>query len=251
MTLRSLYDSHAGKISDKWSLYLDIYDRFFGPWQQRELTLVEVGVQNGGSLEIWSRYFARARKLVGCDIDPRCGELEYDDPRISVIVGPVNSEPVHRAIVEQAGAIDIFIDDGSHRSDDIIASFCNYFRHVKPGGLYVIEDLHCSYFPKRNGGVDRPDTSMSFLKALADVANFPHWCDQRPLQSVFEPFFAENIRPDPHFLQDVFAVTFADSLCIVEKRSAGYPTGLGGRVIVGGEASVRPDMLERVSKPAV
>ena len=244
MTLRELYASHQGKVSDKWALYLDVYDRWFSPWRDRELTLVEVGVQNGGSLEIWSRYFARARRLVGCDIDPRCGALRYDDPRVSVVVGPVNSEPAHRAIIERTGpAIDIFIDDGSHRSPDIIASFCNYFRHVSPGGLYVIEDLHCSYFPHWNGGVDRADSSMAFLKSLADVVNRAHWTGQRGLESVFAPFFPPEVRIDPRILEDVFTVTFADSVCIVEKRAAAAPAGLGERIVAGTEASVRPEVL--------
>lgn len=245
MTLRSLYDTHQGKVSDKWSLYLDVYERFFQPWQERELSLVEIGVQNGGSLEIWSRYFPRARQLIGCDINPRCGALQFEDRRVSVVVGPVNSEPVHRAIMQRAGGeIDLFIDDGSHRSADIIAAFCNYFRHVSPGGLYVIEDLHCSYLPHFDGGLDRADSSMAFLKALADVVNQAHWPQDRPLDAVFEPFFPANVRLDASMLHDVFAVTFADSLCIVEKRASGHARGLGERVIAGKEALVRPEVLE-------
>ena len=61
-SLRQLYDEHTGKVSDKWALYLEVYDRAFGPYRERPVSLVEVGVQNGGSLEIWSRYFPAARR---------------------------------------------------------------------------------------------------------------------------------------------------------------------------------------------
>jgi hypothetical protein len=37
---------------------------------------------------------------------------------------------------------DFIIDDGSHRGVDIIASFCFLYDYVKPGGVYIIEDLH-------------------------------------------------------------------------------------------------------------
>lgn len=32
------------------------------------IAVVEVGVQNGGSLELWDEYFFRANAIVGCDI---------------------------------------------------------------------------------------------------------------------------------------------------------------------------------------
>ena len=31
------------------------------------------------------------------------------------------------------------LDDGSHNSDDIVRSFCNYFNHLKDDGLFIIE----------------------------------------------------------------------------------------------------------------
>lgn len=243
MTLRELYESHQGKVSDKWALYLDAYERAFAPWRERELTLVEVGVQNGGSLEIWSRYFSRARMLVGCDIDPLCARLRYEDPRLTLVVGPINEPAVQDAILDRVGAIDIFIDDGSHRSADIIASFWNYFPFVNPGGLYVIEDLHCAYFPQWGGGLDRPESAMAFLKRLADAVNFMHWRGQGSLEALFEPFAAADAAPDVRMIEDVLAVTFLDSLCVVEKRAAGVPPGLRERVIAGREAEVQPKVL--------
>jgi len=70
-TLKQLFLEHQGKVSDKWSLYLDEWDRFFKPYRDQSINLLEIGIQNGGSLEIWSRYFPKAGKLVGCDIDKK------------------------------------------------------------------------------------------------------------------------------------------------------------------------------------
>jgi hypothetical protein len=243
MNLRQLYDTHTGKVSDKWALYLDAYERTFAPWRDRELTLVEVGVQNGGSLEIWSRYFPRARMLVGCDIDPRCSALRYEDPRVAVVVGSANAPEVQDAILDRVGDIDIFIDDGSHHSADIVASFWNYFPFVRPGGLYVIEDLHCAYFPQWGGGLDRQESAMAFLKRLADAVNFMHWRGQRSLEAVFEPFAPADTAPDVRMVEHVLAVTFLDSLCVVEKRASDVPPGLRERVIAGREAAVQPKVL--------
>ncbi len=113
-SLRALYKEHQGKVSDKWSLYLDVYERMFAPWRERPVTLVEVGVQNGGSLEIWPKYFAKGAAFIGCDIDPKCSALVYDDDRVLVVVADVNSDAASQAILSRVPSWDIFIDDGSH-----------------------------------------------------------------------------------------------------------------------------------------
>lgn len=242
-TLRELYASHAGKVSDKWSLYLDVYERVLAHYRHRPVAFVEVGVQNGGSLELWARYLPLATVLVGCDIDPKCGGLVFDDPRISVVVGDANTDAAYRSIRARAPTYDIFIDDGSHTSRDIVLGFCNFFRHVKPGGVYIVEDLHCSYMPQWGGGIDRGDTSMEFMKVLADFVNLPYWQRDRAPASLLDPFFPEGTRPDLAAFRDILSVGFYDSMCVVEKRAEGAVAGLGARVIVGTDASVSADPL--------
>ena len=89
-TLRELYEQHEGKVSDKWSIYLTEYDRFFGSYRDDAIRLLEIGIQNGGSLEIYSKYFKNANLFLGCDINPDCAKLRFDDERIKVIIGDVN-----------------------------------------------------------------------------------------------------------------------------------------------------------------
>lgn len=52
--------------------------------------MLEIGVQNGGSLETWSDFFQAGKLFVGCDINPKCEGLRYKDPRIKVVVGDAN-----------------------------------------------------------------------------------------------------------------------------------------------------------------
>ena len=56
-SLFELYREHQGKVSDKWSIYLSEYDRLFSSYRDRPVRMLEIGIQNGGSLEIWSKYF--------------------------------------------------------------------------------------------------------------------------------------------------------------------------------------------------
>ena len=86
-TVRSLYAEHQGYVLDKWTSYLPVYDRWLSSYQDTPIRLLEVGVQNGGSLQVWAKYFASAKKIVGCDINPDCAQLEFDDPRIAPVLG--------------------------------------------------------------------------------------------------------------------------------------------------------------------
>ena len=63
-TLAKIYHDHRGKVSDKWALYISEYDRLFYPLRDREINVLEIGVQNGGSLEIWATYFEKAKKVI-------------------------------------------------------------------------------------------------------------------------------------------------------------------------------------------
>src|SRR5262245_6318262 len=86
-TFRDLFEAHEGKSSDKWELYLGVYETLFAPLREKPITLLEIGVQNGGSLEIWGEYFRNATAIVGVDINPQCPSLRFEDKRISVVCG--------------------------------------------------------------------------------------------------------------------------------------------------------------------
>jgi len=132
-SLKQLYKEHGGKISDKWSLYLDVYGRIFAPYRRKSIQLLEIGVQNGGSLEIWSRYFSGAKRIVGCDVNSECSRLRFEDERIAIVIGDANSDECEAKILQQAKEFDVIIDDGSHTSSDIIGSFARYFPYLNEG----------------------------------------------------------------------------------------------------------------------
>jgi hypothetical protein len=70
--LHSFYLEHNAKISHKYLSYFEIYDRAFAALRNSKVRLLEIGIQNGGSLEIWSKYFPEHSILIGCDIDENC-----------------------------------------------------------------------------------------------------------------------------------------------------------------------------------
>jgi hypothetical protein len=242
-TLKELYSQHTGKVSDKWSSYLNEYERIFSEYRNKPVNLLEVGVQNGGSLEIWARYFTKACKIVGCDVNPKCSELQYNDERISVVIGDINSDRIEDAILKQMTTIDIIIDDGSHLSSDIIKTFARYFKHLAVGGIYVAEDLHCSYWQKWEGGLFSPYSSMAFFKRVADIVNYEHWGVECSREDVLRNFQNEyGCYLSEETLQFIHSIQFCNSLCIIRKEKPSV-NKLRERFVAGRRADVHGEVL--------
>ncbi|MDO9024817.1 Wzt carbohydrate-binding domain-containing protein [Zwartia sp.] len=223
-TLSTIFQRHTGNPCAKWQAYLQHYDRYFSGLKDKPLRLLEIGVQAGGSLEIWARYFKNAKTIVGCDIDPTCSALRHQDPRIKVLIGDINSPQTLESLSQLAPALDIIIDDGSHQSTDIICSFIQLFPRLTPGGIYVVEDLHCSYWESYGGGLFDPRSPISFFKKLIDIVNQEVWgisIDTQDFLSAFVPLL-ENQHTDPQwtFLRDIHTIEFSNSMCVIRKRSA-------------------------------
>ncbi|MBN1663343.1 MAG: class I SAM-dependent methyltransferase [Deltaproteobacteria bacterium] len=241
-TLHQLYAEHAGKVSDKWSLYLTEYDRLLDDYRESPIRLLEIGIQNGGSLEIWSKYFKQAAILIGCDINPACAGLRFDDPRIGVIVGDANGSDVREQIVRRTPQVDIIIDDGSHQSSDMIKSFAMYFPMLADGGIYILEDMHCSYWESFGGGLFHPFSAVTFFKHLVDIIHYEHWGYPEVRAGIFQGFFTTcDCHIDFDVLSQVKSVEFINSICVVRKAPAA-DDGSGRRLIVGAAEKAAPGM---------
>ncbi len=44
-TLREIFEEHTGKVSDKWTLYLEEWDQLFCPYRDQQIHLLEIGIQ--------------------------------------------------------------------------------------------------------------------------------------------------------------------------------------------------------------
>ena len=237
-TLADLYKSHTGKVSDKWALYLREYDRLFAPYREQAISMLEIGIQNGGSLEIWSQYFPNAQKFIGCDINPDCEKLRYEDPRIAIIVGDATTAVTQVRVLEQSSTFDLIIEDGSHTSNDIVKAFVRYFPALRPGGLFVAEDLHCSYWQEFEGGIFHPYSSITFFKHLVDMVNHEHWGIEKSRSALIAGFKQTlKIDFDESLLEQISSVEFLNSICVVRKKNL-TANSLGVRIIAGMTESV-------------
>ncbi len=174
----SLSDLAVRFGSDKWGghWYTPHYEKYFEPYRELAVKVLEIGVGGyntgnlgGGSLHMWKHYFRRGL-IYGLDLFPKVG-IAAD--RLHVLQGDQGDERSLDSIARRFGPFDIVIDDGSHFSHHVITSFNALFRHVRPGGIYVVEDLCTSYWPGWGGNADpaAPGTSMAMVKSLLDGLN--------------------------------------------------------------------------------
>ncbi|MET8453074.1 hypothetical protein [Streptomyces sp. NPDC005209] len=164
--------------TDKWGAlhqYPQHYERHFAPLRDHRLTILEIGIggyddpeAGGASLRMWKHFFPRAL-IYGIDI---VDKRPLDAPRLTTVTADQSSPEQLTAFAERHGPFDIVIDDGSHISQDVITTFRHLFPHVRPTGLYVIEDLHTAYWPGVFRGNDTdlsdPNYTVGFLKTLVD-----------------------------------------------------------------------------------
>lgn len=237
-TLQELYAEHQGKLADKWSLYLVEYDHIFDKYRNESVRLLEIGIQNGGSLELWAKYFPYALNIVGCDINPDCAGLVFEEPNISIVVGDANSDAVETGIFAKSSWFDIIIDDGSHKSSDIVKSFSRYFPHLEDGGIYIVEDLHCSYWQEFEGGLFDPFSSITFFKHLADIINSEHWGAEKSPADLVQGFITQyGFHLDMQDIKHIHSIEFINSMCVIRKKSE-KSNQLGKRVLAGLSADV-------------
>lgn len=154
----------------KWSHYFEIYQAVFGPRRTEPMRVLEIGVLEGSSLRLWKRYFSHPDTvIVGIDIDPRCIAFDAPAEGIRVRIGNQADGAFLKKVVREFGPFDLIIDDGSHFSSHIIASFNHlYSDGLKDSGIYFVEDLHANYWlPWR-------DSSRSFLDVCKELVEHMH-----------------------------------------------------------------------------
>jgi hypothetical protein len=125
--------------------YLDAYDPILIPWIDIEIRLLEIGVRKGDSLRLWRDYFPRGI-IVG--IDRKLPQDFRPGERIEVFEGNQADKSFLSEVANKIApdGFDIIIDDASHIGKKTKRTFWHLFdHHLKPGGLYAIEDWGTGY----------------------------------------------------------------------------------------------------------
>jgi hypothetical protein len=205
--VQRLFLSHLGRSISKWTHYLPVYERYFSPFRERAaLKFLEIGVLEGGSLELWRKYFGPEATIFGIDVNPACA-TRVSAPN-QVRIGSQDDANFLTSVVGEMGGLDIVLDDGSHIGRHQRASFETLFPLLSYGGLYVIEDLHTSYWQgPHEGGYRKRGTGIEYLKQIID--DMHGWYHERATTTGAK--------------ESVGAMHIYDSIAIIEKSARQEP----------------------------
>lgn len=165
--------SAAARATDKGPgqhNYTELYERLLFQRKHDPITIFEIGIAEGGSLAMWQDYFPNAR-IFAIDI---ADKSRFNNARVTTLVADqARRDQLQAAIDASGGNIDLLVDDGGHTMEQQQVSLGFLFRHVRPGGYYIIEDVHTSLPALWKGyGVSR-DGSNTTLRMLENFVRSP------------------------------------------------------------------------------
>ena len=206
--LLQYFISNGSRCIHKWVDYFEVYHRAFSRFRGRDVTFLEIGVQNGGDLHMWRNYLGPQARIIGIDIDQNCKALEKEG--FEIWIGDQADPNFWKSFCEANPSIDVVLDDGGHTMSQQITSFNFLFPLLRDNGCYLCEDTHTSYFPAHGGGLGRPDTFLEYIKCLIDDM---HAWYHEPLASLDNSYVANNM----------YSLCVYDSIVVMEKRRKNPP----------------------------
>ena len=194
-------------IIHKWSHYFEIYHDHFNRFVNTECVILEIGVGEGGSLQMWKKYFGSSAKIYGVDINPKC--KDYEEENIEIFIGSQSDRNFLQNLKQILPKIDILIDDGGHTMDQQITCFEELFDHIKENGIYLCEDTRTSYWDEYGGGLRKQESFIEFSKTLIDHLNIWHIRNN-------------SLQPIKHSY-NLGSLHYYDSIFIIEKSKRSMP----------------------------
>jgi hypothetical protein len=204
-------EANADKASN-FHNYTEVYCKYFNPIKEMPIKFLEIGIWKGFSVKLWENYFKNAELHF---MDITLNNVIYKSDRSYYhLIDQANADALEGFIQLFGGGFDVILDDGGHTMQQQIVSFQTLFPHVNSGGIYIIEDLHTSYWPEYGGG-SHDRTTIAFLKNLIDevnyVGNHTERANHRNLsQSVLDKL---NL-----YQKQIESIHFYDSTAIIIKR---------------------------------
>ena len=190
----------------KWHHYLPVYEKILLPFQGKEISLLELGVAGGGSLQMWRKFLGKEAEIYGIDINPSCQDRakEYANVRI----GSQADAKFLAAVTSEMASLNVVIDDGSHNMEHIKSSFEILFPQLSDGGVYIVEDLHAAYWQSCGGGYNSKENFFSYVRDLTDDMHH---------------HYHNRAEKKPGLGKFVQSITVYDSMCVIIKQTPQKP----------------------------
>lgn len=199
-------DKHSGHHD-----YCGAYEDNLGKFRDDHVVLLELGFggyeyrdRGGAGMRMFHEWMPNA-KIISTD---KFMKNEILDERADFILADLSNQVHRKAIMQSVRNPNIIIDDASHLNRDVINCFYEFFPHLAPGGVYVIEDIESSWWEDHgfDGAKDLDDTkastSINMLRNLLLSVN-RKYIPAQPGQ-VAAPISRMDFRPNICFIHKAF-----------------------------------------------
>lgn len=172
-----------GKLySTKHSTYFNVYEKIISKYIDKNITLVEIGVLNGGSLELWKNYLGNKARIIGIDLNPEA--KKYEQNGFEIVVGDQSKESFWKNFYDKYGKIDILIDDGGHENIMQAQTVISSLENIKNDGVIIIEDTHSSYL--REFGNPSKYSFVNYCYYIAENINKRFFLDKNAKKNIIQ-----------------------------------------------------------------
>lgn len=201
----------------KWHHYLKIYDRHFSKFIGKNPTILEIGVDQGGSLEMWNDYFNNNCTIFALDINHSALDVpkKLNATNINVAIGDQGNKDFWREYLKDKPKFDIVIDDGGHYMHQQINTYEEVYEHMTDNGVYVCEDMHTSYWPIYGGRFHKHDSFLEYTKQFIDMINIYHIQNEKSNLTMFKDGEMEKYE---RFRKTTNSIHYYDSVIVLEKN---------------------------------
>lgn len=129
----------TGRGIHKLTQYFPAYHRHFQKFIGKEVHIVEIGIQSGGSLEMWKAVFGPQAHVYGVDINK--ATQSYADAQTQIHIGSQEDPEFWEKFKKQVPRVDILIDDGGHTTQQQLVTLAQMLPHLSQNGVYMTEDI--------------------------------------------------------------------------------------------------------------
>ena len=149
--LTIIYETYNGSHKfHHWKEYAAKYENNLYPIleklpREKSFRMLEIGVQSGGSVNVWKSYFSRPFYYVGIDIDVRCKRSEDVTQNIYIEIGSQMNQQELINVCKKHGPFHFIVDDGGHTFEMMKTALKTLFisdQCMEENSFYVIEDIH-------------------------------------------------------------------------------------------------------------
>ncbi|APB98199.1 hypothetical protein [Polynucleobacter asymbioticus] len=207
--LHKYFLNNSSKRLHKWIHYFDIYERHLSRFRGKSIVMLEIGVNGGGSLDMWRAYLGDKATIIGIDINPDC--KQYESEGIEIFIGSQDDPNLIEEIFKKYPTISIVLDDGSHKMHHMNSSFELMYENLDINGVYIVEDTHTCYWPNFGGGLRQKDTFIEKAKDKVDELNAVHTKAKMAVS---------------RFTKSTDSICFYDSMIVFERRPQGHRLAL-------------------------